>query len=148
MKRVASGWGFKLARSTFWARRRHGPGRRAAECTTFPEIALVLSCSLPSWPCKNYLLRWGMTRRAAECTMQKLIFTRPSAGGFRESNSGPLAPEASIMPLNQIPALKTENFYGINSLYHVHQATSCFIRSKLNIALNQIRALNVVVTLF
>ncbi len=24
-------------------------------------------------------------------------------GGFRESNSGPLAPEASIMPLNQIP---------------------------------------------
>ena len=26
-----------------------------------------------------------------------------SDGGFRESNSGPLAPEASIMPLNQIP---------------------------------------------
>ena len=26
-------------------------------------------------------------------------------GGFRESNPGPLAPEASIMPLYQIPAL-------------------------------------------
>jgi hypothetical protein len=26
-----------------------------------------------------------------------------AVGGFRESNSGPLAPEASIIPLNQIP---------------------------------------------
>ena len=34
------------------------------------------------------------------------VATLPTCiGGFRESNSGPLAPEASIMPLNQIPVL-------------------------------------------
>ncbi len=34
----------------------------------------------------------------------KKFHTSP-CGGFRESNSGPLAPEASIMPLNQIPVI-------------------------------------------
>ena len=46
--------------------------------------------------------------------IEKNIHTSP-CGGFRESNSGPLAPEASIMPLNQIPAVQREKINGIGS---------------------------------
>ena len=60
---------------------------------------------------------------------KKILFHRPCYGGFRESNSGPLAPEASIMPLNQIPGLTVGPKGTVPRLIHAHcptVATVCF----------------------
>ena len=52
-----------------------------------------------------YLNKIKLDSQKKKRTRAKNILSKTDHGAFRESNSGPLAPKARIIPLDQMPAL-------------------------------------------
>ncbi|WZZ49561.1 hypothetical protein YC2023_049668 [Brassica napus] len=75
--------------------------------TTRPNAQLLISFLQKLLPCrlavvKCILLEW-FKKSSLLCKSESSFLKVKSTGAFRESNSGPLAPKARIIPLDQMP---------------------------------------------
>jgi hypothetical protein len=80
-----------------------------------PDVTKVSPCHSNDTLWIPLIIKIKYQFEAISIEKQNLISS--ATGAFRESNSGPLAPKARIIPLDQMPSQRCCHFCGLNSEY-------------------------------